>query len=334
MDDVTKWGGRVFGDRGLARGSRSPRSSLGVGSGVGFGIVTALVVLALWLGLSVSAMAQTYQPFVLAERNAGSDPAAVAETLATRLTEGGFQVLGSVTVSSDAVVVVATHDELLRIAAATPRGGYIAPIRVSATRVDGAVQVGYTDPEYFRIAYGGASSAVAVRDRLAEVLGREATFGATDMDESRLARYRYAFGMERFTDPMELGTFPSHAQAVSEVTTRLAAKTAGVSEVYRLQIPGTEQMVIGVAIREEDGAPRDAADRHNLETVDVGATRHTAYLPYEVLINGRNVEALHMRYRMALHFPDLRMMGGEASFMALRRSPDALLQTLTAAVGG
>lgn len=279
-----------------------------------------------------AALAENYQPFVLADRNAGSDPAAVASTLANRLSEGGFRVLATTSPAPQAVVVVATHDDLLKIAAATPRGGYIAPIRISATLVDGAVQVAYTDPEYFRVAYSGTGSAVAVRDRLAAILGRDATFGATDMDEARLSRYRYAFGMERFTDPMELGSFPSHQHAFGTVTNRLAAREGGVSEIYRLQIPGTEQVVIGVAIREADGAPRDADDRYNLTTVDIDVLRHTAYLPYEILINGRQVEALHMRYRMALHFPDLRMMGGDASFMALRRSPDAVMQALTTAV--
>ena len=30
--------------------------------------------------------------------------------------------------------------------------------------------------------------------------------------------------------------------------------------------------------------------------------------PYEALVNGNEAEALHMRFRMAAHFPDLSIM--------------------------
>jgi hypothetical protein len=52
------------------------------------------------------------------------------------------------------------------------------------------------------------------------------------------------------------------------------------------------------------------------------------------VINGNKAEALHMRYRMALFFPDLPMMGDGPSFFKLRSSPDEVLQALRKVSGG
>ena len=59
-----------------------------------------------------------------------------------------------------------------------------------------------------------------------------------------------------------------------------------------------------------------------------------AFLPYEVLLNNKEAEALNLRFRMALFFPDLPMMGSDASFFKLRSSPDAIKKVLQKAMGG
>ena len=46
----------------------------------------------------------------------------------------------------------------------------------------------------------------------------------------------------------------------------------------------------------------------------------TAYFPYEILVNNNEVEALHMKFRMALYFPDLPMTGAHR-FTKLMSSP-------------
>ena len=61
--------------------------------------------------------------------------------------------------------------------------------------------------------------------------------------------------------------------------------------------------------------------------VDFEGHSKIAYFPYEVLVNGTDVEALHMRFRMALHFPDLSMMGAHG-FTKLMSSPGAIEDAL------
>ncbi len=88
----------------------------------------------------------------------------------------------------------------------------------------------------------------------------------------------------------------------------LAKPDDGLDFVYRIDVPGVSQTVIGVAMRSDDPDIHiDEADQ--LAVVDFEGCRKRAYFPYEVLVNGNEVEALHMRFRMAVHFPNLSMMG-------------------------
>jgi len=287
----------------------------------------------LLLVIASAAQSELLKPMMLAYTKPGADIAGEAKAVRDRLTTAGFRVLGEYAVDDSARVMVFTSDELLAAAASSDRGAYAAPLRVSVTRIGTGLQVSYNDLEYFRHAYQLDRSLAGVMSRLATTLGAKEAFGAQGLTPAILGRYRYAFGMERFGDPYLLATYPSRERALAALEANLSAGKGGVREVYRVDIPGRDATLIGVAIREEQGADRNASDRFNLATVDVGDHRHTAYLPYEILVDGGRVEALHMRFRMALHFPDLSMMG-ENSFMQLRRSPAAVEKALTEAAGG
>lgn len=283
--------------------------------------------------LSSAAADEALKPFVLAERAAGGSVAEVSSNVADVLRDAGFEFLGEYEVRDDARVLVVTHEELKGLAGNDPRSAYLAPVRVSVTEVGGDVQVSYNNLEYFRHAYRVESEISPVTERLADSIGKEQYFGSQDGKTPRqLQRYRYMFGMERFDDPYELATWSSSAAAREYLEQQLETAGNGVREVYRLEIPEHDVTLYGVAVRRDDGAPEDASDLHKVATVDVGNLRHTAYLPYEILVHDGRVEALHMRFRMALHWPDLGMMGAN-SFMELRRSPGVLEDVLMAVAG-
>lgn len=285
------------------------------------------------LGIAGAAQSELFKPMMLAYAKNSTDMGAEEEAIRERLSEAGFRNLGVYAVDDDARVMVFTSEELLSVAATSDRGAYVAPLRVAVTRVGGRIQVSYNHLEYFRHAYQLDRSLAGVMSTLADVLGATEAFGARGLSPSTLARYRYAFGMERFDDPYLLASHPSRERALAILDANLRAGKGGVREVYRVDIPGRDTTLIGVSIREEDGAERDASDRFQMATVDVGTHRHTAYLPYEILVHGGRVEALHMRFRMALHFPDLSMMGAN-SFIQLRRSPPAVEIALAEVAGG
>jgi hypothetical protein len=67
--------------------------------------------------------------------------------------------------------------------------------------------------------------------------------------------------------------------------------------------------------------------------VDYEGCKKRAYYPYEVLIDGKEVEALHMRFRMAVHYPNLSMMGSHG-FTKLMSAPGVIEDALEEMIEG
>jgi hypothetical protein len=210
-------------------------------------------------------------------------------------------------------------------AAATDRGGYAAGQRISVTERDGKTEVSFINPLYVQYAYRLDADLRPVLESLGDALGNQESFGAEkEMTAKKLGKYNYMMGMQKFDDPSELGSFNSFEEAVAAVEAGLAREGDALSQVYRIDIPGKEQAVFGVGMKatgnNEDEKDIDAA--FQMSIVDFEGPAKVAYFPYEVLVNGKDVEALHMRFRMAVHFPDLSMMGAHG-FTKLMSSPGA-----------
>ena len=281
--------------------------------------------------------ADTIKPFVLASVSKGDFMTRVHE-VETALKGAGFKLMGVYSPNMSkyhpyqaASVLVVTNPALQAAAARTPHGGYGAVLSVSVTQVNGELQVAYMNPVYMSYAYRMKSDLHPVLAKLGKALGDQETFGAKGMKPQDVENYHYTFGMEYFTNPMDLNTYSSHAKAVAAVTKALKAGKDGTKFIYRLDVPGTDQTVFGVGLNSpSDGNVNDA---YLMSVVDYKKLRHTAYLPYQILVKGDKVEALNLRFRMAVFFPQLSMMG-QHSFMTLMSAPDAVKKTLTKVAGG
>jgi hypothetical protein len=264
-----------------------------------------------------TAMADTtYQPFVLASIN---DSSLEEQTGATvdALTGAGFTVAGQYSPLDSTVVIVVTSPELQEIAAKSDKGGYGAGQRVSVTARDGKTEVAFINPLYIQYAYRLGGDMQAVHDQLSEALGNVEAFGARKkMTAKKLSKYHYKPMMPYFDDPLELGSFDSHDAAVAAVEAGLAAEGDALSLVYRIDIPGKDQT------KAASEADEDIDESHQLSIVDFEGYSKVAYFPYEILVDGKDVEALEMKFRMAVHFPDLPMMG-KHGFTRLVSSPGA-----------
>ena len=264
----------------------------------------------------------TYQPFVLASIN---DSSLEEQTQATvdALIGAGFTVAGRYSPLDSTVVVVVTSPELQEIAAKSDKGGYGAGQRVSVTARDGKTEVAFINPLYIQYAYRLGGDMQAVHDQLSEALGNVEAFGARKkMTAKKLSKYHYKPMMPYFDDPLELGSFDSHDAAVAAVEAGLAAEGDALSLVYRIDIPGKDQTVFGVGMKAASEADEDIDESHQLSIVDFEGYSKVAYFPYEILVDGKDVEALEMKFRMAVHFPDLPMMG-KHGFTRLVSSPGA-----------
>ena len=272
-----------------------------------------------------------YRPFVLASVSEdGLEQQAAATTAA--LEGAGFTIAGHYAPLDNARVIVVTNPELQAVAASGERGGYGAAQRISLTERDGKTEVAFVNPLYIEHAYRLGGDLQPVLERLVGALGRVEEFGAEKgLTAKKLAKYHYMVGMQRFDDPSALGSFDNHAAAVAAVEQGLARAGDALTQVYRIDIPGTEQTLFGVGMK-ATGAGEDELDideAHQLAIVDFEGYSKVAYFPYEILVNGPAVEALHMRFRMAVHFPDLSMMG-EHGFTKLMASPGATENALEA----
>ena len=271
---------------------------------------------------------ETFKPFVLASVNETTLEAQAAEVVAA-LTAAGFEIAGEYNPMEGTHILVATHEELKNAAAASDRGGYAAGQRISLTETENGVEVGFVNPVYIQHAYRLEADLDGVYRKLAGALGEQRSCGAGDkkMTAKKLHKYNYMIGMQKFDDPSELGAFGSYEEAVAAVEAGLAREGDGLSQVYRIDIPGKQQTVFGVGMRSTGEDDEHIDETYQMTIVDFEGCSKKAYLPYEVLVNGSEVEALHMRFRMAVHFPNLSMMGSHG-FTKLMPFPGAIEEAL------
>ena len=291
----------------------------------GFTLATGfLVAMVLAGGLSA---AEKLKPFILASTS-GDDLQAVVAATKDALVDEGFEIVGEYSPMEDRVILVATNDFLKDLARDGEGGAYFAPQRIAVSKVEGRVQVGYSNPEYWSNAYRLRANVDAVTAKLSAALGSEKEFGSRGLSPRKLQKYHYTFGMEYFDDELKLAGYASHGEAVREIERNLAKGEAGVSKVYRIDAKGGDVSIFGVHMTEGF-----SGDKTILEKIDVKPLKHAAHLPYEVVVVNGKVRALSPRFRIAVSWPDLKMVG-DHSFFEITRSPGEIEKVLTLAAGG
>lgn len=281
---------------------------------------------------AASAEDAVLKPFVLAS-NGGSAFGEKVEATKAALIANGFAIAGTYAPYPNATIIVATNDELKSNAAKSEHGGFGAAIRVSVTKVKDEVQVAYTNPLYMAHAYRMKGDLAEVAARLEKALGKEEEFGAKGLTPHQLRKYHYMVGMEYFDEPSELAEYKSYEEGIKAVEAGLAAGKSGVTKVYRIDMPGKKETVFGVAMKGASEADKYMDDKYIMSEIDFRDVKSTAHLPYEILVSGDKAYALYARFRIAVSFPDLSMMGAN-SFMSIMKSPEAIRKSLLAAAGG
>jgi hypothetical protein len=269
------------------------------------------------------------RPFNLGSKGPGTVQEKV-DAAKSALQANGFTLVGTYTPYPDATILVVTSDELKANAAKSEHGGFGAVQRVAVTKVKDQVQVSYTNPTYMAHGYRMEGDLAAVTAKMEKALGKVEEFGAKGLREKKLRKYHYTIGMEYFDEPSILAEYGSYEEAIKAVEANLAAGKGGVTKVYRVDIPGKKESVIGVAMK---GGDKNMDDKNIMSVIDFKDVRSTAHLPYEILVTGNKVIALYARFRIAMNFPDLSMTG-DNSFMRIMESPEAIRKALVTAAGG
>jgi len=282
------------------------------------GLIAVLACAVLATGMATVAGDENLRPYVLASETPGT-VADVAARTRSALTQSGFEVVGEYPISATAHVTIVTSSALREMAAKSPDGGFGAVVRVSLTQTGGTTQVAYTNPAWMASVYRLGGEPAGVAAALEKALGRGEPFGSKGGSTAgRLRSYHYMAFMPYFDDQVVLGEFASRSAAVAKLEAGLAASKSA-KLIYRVDVPGTEQSLFGIAILAGDGA-----DTTVMRITDTGARRHTAHLPYEVLVSGGRVKMLHGKFRIAQSFPDLTM----GTFMKISGAPDGIAKVL------
>lgn len=294
-----------------------------------------MVVVGVCLWMSTYAAAESLKPFILGDTPPG-DLKQVSDAVKLKVTAAGFEIVGSYSPFANAVVICVTNNDLKMTAAKAPNGGFGVAQRISVTDVKGKIQVAYVNPAYLGTAYG-MGKLESVSSKLKTALGAVKVFGSENgIPEEKLGpgMYRYAMFMPYFKDVDVFKEHPDYKTAVEAVEKNLAAGVGGTKKVYRIDLPGKQISVFGVAIPKGDGIDKGNkdTDKEIIDIVDFGELKHTAYLPYELMVDGNRVIALRARYRIALNFPDTSMAGAHG-FTKIMTAPWGIQVALEAVAG-
>lgn len=288
-------------------------------------IIWCLAVLILFSGIPAWADDATLKPFVLGYQGEGTIDTKLAE-VKSALEHEGFQIVGEYTPYKGAHIIVVTDDSLRNIASRSDFGAYGAIQRISLTETDKGIQVAYTNPLYLAHAYRLSDSLAAAATGMEKALGMKEFFGsAKGIMADKLRSYHYMMFMPYFTDQVVLARHRSHEEALDTVEKNLQTGAGGTVRVYRVDLPGKNESVFGIGIKEGKGS-----DQTVMNTVDFGELKQTAHLPYELVVSNGTVYMLHGKFRIAVDFPDLSM----GTFMKISGAPSAIEAALKQVAGG
>ncbi len=272
-------------------------------------------LLAMIIPFFMGVNAQTLKPYILGATS-GESIEKVKSSLETNLESEGINVLGGYMPAEDAnrwVIIFSSEDLIKAVKKVKGQTGLAAALRIGITKEGEQVQVSYTNPAYWGTAYFRDDYQTveehynALSEKLVAVMKKTGQFNGIDfgcedgIEVDDLIKYRYMMGMPRFDDPVELRQFSSFSEANDKIESNLKKGVENVSLVYSIEIPGEDLKLYGFALSGEDG------ESGFLPKIDISEPKHTAFLPYEMLVMGGQVIMLHGRYRIALSFPDLKM---------------------------
>ena len=252
------------------------------------------------------------KPFTLAKIYKAQHIKDISEKVKRQLSSAGYKIIGKYEPEQGVNIFIITNNALIKSAKRTEFGGFGAVIRVSVTQVKRNVQVSHTNPTYMGIAYRMKSYLTSTRKKLANTLGYVKDFGGKGIASNQLANYHYAFGLERFDGFMELAQHKSHQAALLAVKKGFELDLKNMAKVYQLDIPGKQQTIFGVSLRNDVNDQKFLNDRFVMNIIDNNELRRNAHLPYEIMVVGKRVITMHPHFRLAINFPDLRMFGAHS----------------------
>jgi len=267
---------------------------------------------------------QNLKPYVLAATISNTSIEQLSTEVEAGLNSGGFQILGTYKPVNEAgrMLIAVTHPALQRaVKKVGGLTGFAAVLRVAITKEGNDMMISYTNPTYWCAAYFTDNFAKVIP----EVSQVESAFknsfkqypnakqfgSEKGLSLDKLKNYKYMFGMPVFEDNIRLAKFSSFDAATSKIDENLKAGKKNLVKVYEYEIADKQIKLYGIGLNGPTG------ENAFMPIIDQSSPKHTAFLPYEILVYQNNVYMLHGRFRIALSFPDLTM----GTFMKIVSTP-------------
>jgi len=279
-----------------------------------------LFCLALLLVFTVQAEEKEYSPYfkVATVQGKMSD---VVSSVKTALESGDFKVIGEYHPgNSDSLMVVCyTRKDFADICLKfEDRGALASVMKVGFQLTKDGIDVSMINPEYIFYAYlyegidpylpKLESMTKDVKTALSAIGTDFEAFGGFE-DRDDLDDYRYKIMMPYFTDPVELQEYGSFEEGLAYIRKNLEAGIGNTVKVYEVVYPEQKVAVFGVGLLDpEDG---------EAGFLPIIGEDHVAAMPYEIILQDKEVTMLHGRFRIALHWPEL----GMGTFMKIMSTP-------------
>ena len=290
-------------------------------------------ILLLLVSFSSLVSAQNLKPYIVGFETSESITD-IKEKVIANLESNEIKILGQYQPALDKnrlVIVISSPELENAVKNIGGLAGFAASLRVGITTENGKTVVSYTNPAYwgnayFRGDFDKVSSNYAIlTTHLENAMKASGTYSGKDFGSEKgltiknLRKYHYMMGMPYFDDQVELADLGNYQTALAKIESNIAKGIPDLKMVYKIEIPDKELTLFGFALSGEKGESKF------LPTIDIHNPKHTAFLPYEVLITGGKVHILHGRYRIAISFPDLTM-GTFSKIMATPGNIENLLK--------
>jgi hypothetical protein len=273
----------------------------------------------LFLTFSLSIAQQTYAPFFKADIQSKSI-SELNDELIMGLEAKNFEVVGKYKPmqSDDMLVICFTRKDLQEASLSfKDRGALASVLKIGLQKSESGVRVSLQNPMYMFYAYfrddiGDQMEALKRIDSdaklvLSDIYGPLSSFGG-ELTAEKLANYHYKVMMPYFDDPIELETYASFEEGLAHIQAKLSA-SSGVKAVYTQVYKEQKVAVFGLSFEDtEKGEPK------YLPIIDES---HLSALPYDIILQGKEVTMLPGKYRIALYWPELTM----GTFMKIMSTP-------------
>jgi len=244
----------------------------------------------------------------------------LVSSIKTSLERNKFRILGEYQPeqNQNLYVICFTRDDLNQVCLKSEdRGALASVLKIGLVKNGEITTISMINPDYVFCAYLSNydtdkmifSNIITDVKKSLKFTGDEFTPFGGEVKIDALKKYHYKMMMPYFSDPVSLNSFDSFEDGLSTIRKNLKKKKGNTKLIYEQLFVDKNIAVFGIGLLDpEDG------EKHFLPII---GEDHIAAMPYEIILQGKELSMLHGKYRFALYWPELTM----GTFMKIMSTP-------------